>query len=50
MPHKINYPPDIGLQNQMIYGPQEVNTGTNQAQHISGTSFESLIKEVQLGN
>ena len=48
MPPKANYPPGFGLQNQLTYGSQQATTqgeGTSQAQHIPGTSLESLIKE-----
>ena len=53
MPPKANYPPGFGLQNQLTYGSQQATTqgeGTSQAQHILGTSLESLIKEYMAKN
>ena len=53
MPSKANYPPGFGLQNQLAYSSQQVNTqekGTTQAQYTSGTSIESLIKEYMANN
>ncbi|XP_023532393.1 uncharacterized protein LOC111794553 [Cucurbita pepo subsp. pepo] len=53
MPHKANYPPGFGLQNQLAYNSQQVNTqgkGTSQAQYTSGTSIESLIQEYMAKN
>ncbi|XP_022951570.1 uncharacterized protein LOC111454344 [Cucurbita moschata] len=53
MPPKANYPPGFGLQNQLAYSSQQVNTqgkGITQAQYTSGTSIESLIKEYMAKN
>ncbi|XP_022926214.1 uncharacterized protein LOC111433394 [Cucurbita moschata] len=53
MPPKANYPPGFGLQNQLAYSSQQVNTqgkGIPQAQYTLGTSIESLIKEYMAKN